>query len=161
MQIAEQKVVTLDYILKDDAGTVIDQSQNGQFVYLHGAFNIVPGLEKALDGKTSGDQVSVSVSPEDGYGERDDARSQVVEREMFDTPDEIEVGRQFHAQSPDGETLVITVTAVEGDKITIDGNHPLAGVTLNFDVTIVDVREATEEEISHGHVHGPDDHHHD
>ena len=103
MQIAEQKVVTLDYTLTDDAGTVLDQSRDGQFVYLHGAFNIVPGLEEALAGKSAGEEINVSVPPEKAYGPRDESRSQVVSREMFDTPEQIEVGRQFHAQSPDGE----------------------------------------------------------
>ena len=161
MQIAEHKVVTLDYTLTDDAGTVLDQSRDGQFVYLHGAFNIVPGLEEALAGKTAGEELNVSVPPEKAYGPRDEGRSQVVSREMFDTPEQIDVGRQFHAQSPDGEMLVITVTKVDGDNITIDGNHPLAGITLNFDVKVVDVRDATTEELEHGHVHGPGGHQHD
>ena len=160
MEIANEKVVTIDYTLKDDEGNIIDQSQGGQFAYLHGAQNIIPGLENALTGKQSGDEVNVSISPEEGYGPRDESLQQVVSKEMFASPDEIEVGRQFHAQSPSGDVLTITVTGVDGDQITIDGNHPLAGVNLNFDVKVVDVRDATPEELSHGHVHGPEGHEH-
>ncbi len=153
MQIADQKVVTIDYTLTDDNGNILDRSEGGRFAYLHGAHNIIPGLEKALAGKAAGDEVEVRIQPEEGYGPRDETLRQVVSREMFDTPDEIEVGRQFHAQTPEGDTLIITVVGVEGDEVTIDGNHPLAGMTLNFDVKVVDVREATAEEIAHGHAH--------
>ncbi len=159
MQIAQQKVVTIDYTLTDDQGAVIDQSEGGQFTYLHGASNIIPGLEKALEGKSAGDAVQVKVSPDEGYGERNDALTQQVPKAMFGDH-EPEAGQQFHAQTPQGQTMVVTVTGVEGDDVTIDGNHPLAGVNLNFDVKVIDVREATEEELSHGHVHGPDGHEH-
>jgi FKBP-type peptidyl-prolyl cis-trans isomerase SlyD len=160
MQIAEQKVVTFNYILKDDDGNVIDQSQDASFVYLHGASNIVPGLENALSGRVAGDEIAVSVAPEDGYGVRDDSRVQTVPREMFPADTEISPGMQFHAQGPDGQSLVVAVVAVEDETVTVDGNHPLAGVQLNFEVSIVDVRDATADEISHGHAHGPDAHHH-
>ena len=160
MQIAEQKVVTFNYILKDDDGNVIDQSHDASFVYLHGASNIVPGLENALSGKVAGDAFSVSVAPEQGYGVRDDSRVQAVPREMFPADTEIAPGMQFHAQGPDGQSLVVTVAAVGEDTVTVDGNHPLAGVQLNFEVSIVDVRDATDGEISHGHAHGPGVHHH-
>ncbi len=157
MQIAKDKVVTIDYTLTDDAGKVIDQSANGDFAYLHGASNIIPGLEMALVGKDAGDEVSVTVPPEEAYGARDESLKQVVSRDMFQSPEEIEVGRQFHAQTPSGETLVITVVGVQDEEVTIDGNHPLAGVNLNFDVKVVDVRDATKEEIDHGHTHGTED----
>ena len=160
MQIAENAVVTIDYTLKDNEGNVIDQSTNGQFAYLHGAANIIPGLEKALTGKQAGDELSVSVSPAEGYGERNDAMVQAVPREMFETGTNPEVGMQFHAESPQGDVIVVTVIGVEDDTITVDGNHPLAGVDLNFDVKVIDVRQATEEEIAHGHVHGPEGHAH-
>ena len=160
MKIAENKVVTIDYTLTDTDGKILDKAENGSFAYLHGAFNIIPGLETALIGKIAGDSLEVAVEPADGYGERNESLSQTVSKEMFDQQEEIEVGRQFHAQSPDGEMLVITVIGVDGDNVTIDGNHPLAGVPLNFDVSVVDVRDATEEEISHGHVHGEGGHHH-
>ena len=161
MIVEKHKVVTLDYVLKDDSGNVIDQAQDGNFAYLHGANNIIPGLENALAGKTAGDALSVTIEPEQGYGQRDDSMSQVVNRSMFHPDDPIELGKQYHAQSPDGQTIVITITDIAGDDITIDGNHPLAGVNLNFDVTVVNVREASNEEIQHGHVHGPEGHHHD
>ncbi|NNG13871.1 MAG: peptidylprolyl isomerase [Gammaproteobacteria bacterium] len=160
MQIADQKVVTLNYTLRDDQDTVIDSSQDGSFAYLHGASNIIPGLENALTGKSVNDELSVTVEPAEGYGERNPEMSQVVSIEMFDDADEIEVGRQFHAANPDGQPVVVTVTAVEDGKVTVDGNHPLAGVTLNFEVKVMDIRDASDEEVEHGHVHGPDGHHH-
>jgi FKBP-type peptidyl-prolyl cis-trans isomerase SlyD len=153
MTISANKVVILDYTLTDESGTVLDQSSNGQFAYLHGAKNIIPGLENALAGKSAGDNLNVSVSPELGYGLRDENLSQVVGIDMFESPSDVEVGLQFHAQAGDGSTLVITVTKINGDEVTIDGNHPLAGRTLNFDVTVVDVRDAPEQEIAHQHVH--------
>lgn len=160
MQISDKMVVTIDYTLKDDNGTILDNSTEGNFAYLHGANNIIPGLENALTGKSAGDEVEVSVSPTEGYGEHNETMIQAVPREMFDSEQEIEVGMQFHAESPEGEMIVVTVTDIEGDDVTVDGNHPLAGVNLNFGVKIIDIREATEEEIEHGHVHGPGGHHH-
>ena len=160
MQISDKMVVTIDYTLKDDNGTVLDSSTEGNFAYLHGANNIIPGLENALTGKSAGDEVDVSVSPTEGYGEHNETMIQAVPRDMFDSEQEIQVGMQFHAQSPEGEMIVVTVTDIEGEDITVDGNHPLAGVNLNFGVKVIDIREASEEEIEHGHVHGPDDHHH-
>ena len=160
MQIANNSVVTLHYTLKDNDGNLIDQSDDGSFLYLHGAMNIIPGLENALTGKTKGEKLSVKVAPADGYGERDPARIQDVPKEMFENTDELAVGAQFHAQGPDGQAIVVTVAEVKEDTVVIDANHSLAGVDLNFDVEIIDVREASEEEISHGHVHGPGGHHH-
>lgn len=160
MQIEPNSVVTLHYTLKDNDGNIIDQSEDGSFLYLHGAMNIIPGLEKALTGKTVGDELSVSVSPDEGYGEKDSTRIQEVPKDMFDNADDIKVGVQFHAQSPDGAAIVVTVTEVKDDTVVIDGNHALAGVDLNFDVKVVEIREASEEEISHGHVHGPGGHQH-
>jgi len=160
MQIESNSVVTLHYILKDNNGNVIDQSDDGSFLYLHGAMNIIPGLENALTGKSAGDEISVTVSPEEGYGAKDPERIQEVPKEMFENSDEIAVGTQFHAQSPDGGAIVVTVTEVKDDVVVIDGNHALAGVDLNFDVKVIDVRLASEEEMAHGHVHGPHGHHH-
>ena len=160
MQIGNNKVVVINYTLKDDAGNLIDSSQDGSFAYLHGASNIVPGLENALAGKTQGDELSVVLAPEDGYGPRDDAKQAVVPRDMFPSDAEIDVGMQFHAQGPEGRDLLVTVVGVENDGIVIDGNHPLAGITLTFQVTVVGVRDATDEEISHGHVHGTGGHVH-
>ena len=160
MQIADKMVVTIDYTLKDDNGNILDSSNDGNFAYLHGSNNIIPGLENALTGKLAGDEVDVKVSPAEGYGERNDSMVQAVPRDMFDSEQEIEVGMQFHAQSPEGDMVVVTVTDVDKDDITVDGNHPLAGMNLNFGVKVVDVREATAEEMDHGHVHGPAGHEH-
>ena len=160
MQISKNSVVTLNYILKNDEGEIIDESQDGSFLYMHGAGGIISGLEDQLEGKSAGDSLSAHIEPADGYGERDDSMIQTVSRDMFEADHPVEEGLQFHAESPEGDMLTITVTKVDGDKITIDGNHPLAGIALNFEVTIVDVREASAEEIEHGHAHGPDGHHH-
>ena len=160
MQIGEQKVVILHYTLTDNDGRVIDKSEDGSFAYLHGASNIIPGLEDALTGKSAGEEMSVSVSPEQAYGVRDESMLQQVPKNMFEDASQIAVGTQFHAQGPNGEMLVVTVMEVEEEHVVVDGNHPLAGVELNFDVKIIDVRDASEEEIEHGHVHGPDGHHH-
>jgi FKBP-type peptidyl-prolyl cis-trans isomerase SlyD len=160
MQIEAQKVVTLNYTLTDNEGNVIDQSNDSSFAYLHGANNIIPGLENALSGKSSGDSLNVTVSPEEGYGERDPNKTQSVPRNMFPDDADIDIGMQFHAQGPSGETLVVTVAKIEDDAITVDGNHPLAGEQLNFAVEVMDVREASKEELDHGHVHGPGGHDH-
>lgn len=160
MQIEDNKIVVMNYTLTKDDGEVLDQSDDGSFAYLHGAQNIIPGLENALDGKKAGDKLQVKVAPADGYGERNAEMVQVVGKEMFESETEIEVGMQFNAEGPEGHPLMITVTAVDDNDITIDGNHPLAGVGLNFDVAIVEVKDASQEEIEHGHVHGPDGHHH-
>ena len=160
MQIEANSVVTLHYTLKDNDGNIIDQSDDGSFLYLHGAMNIIPGLENALTGKAAGDEFSVTISPEEGYGNREPGRIQEVPKEMFQDAGEVAVGVQFHAQGRDAQPLVVTVTEIKDDVVVIDGNHALAGVDLNFAVKVIEVREATEEEISHGHVHGPHGHHH-
>ena len=160
MQIAAKKVATIAYTLTDDNGNLIDQAnKNEPFAFIHGVGNIIPGLESALEGKSAGDQISVKIEPANAYGERDDNLTQVLGKEMFEGVDEITPGMQFHAQTNQGMSIV-TVTKVEDDQVTIDGNHPLAGVTLNFDVDVLDVRDATEEELDHGHAHGTGGHHH-
>ncbi len=160
MQIEPNTVVTLHYTLKDNDGKIIDQSDDDSFLYLHGAMNIIPGLENALTGKSAGDELSIKVSPEEGYGVKEENRIQEVPKDMFDNSEEIKVGVQFHAQSPDGSAVVVTVTEVKDDVVVVDGNHALAGMELNFDVKVVNVREASAEEIEHGHVHGPQGHQH-
>ena len=155
MQVTKNKVVSIDYTLKDDAGEVIDSSEGSEpLFYLHGFENIVPGLEAALEGRNAGDKVQVSVSPSEGYGERDDSLQQVVPRQAFQGVEDLQVGMQFRAESDAGQQIV-TIIAVDGDDVTVDANHPLAGETLNFDITIVEVRDATADELEHGHVHGP------
>lgn len=160
MQVAKHKVVSIDYTLTDNQGMELDSSRGkAPFAYIHGIGNIIPGLESALEGKEAGDAVQAVIPPDKGYGDRDENLVQQLSRGQFDTEGNIEVGMQFHAMSENGPR-VVTVISVQDDKVTIDGNHPLAGVTLHFDVTIKDVREATGDELSHGHVHGADDHHH-
>ena len=127
--------------------------------YLHGHKNIIPGLENALIGKGVEDELSVTVTPEEAYGERHEQLIKEVPMQAFQGVDKVEPGMQFNAESPQGPQL-ITVTKVDGDTVTVDGNHPLAGVTLNFDVKVVEVRDASEEELSHGHVHGAGGHEH-
>ncbi len=152
--IGDKLVVTMHYTLTDNEGTTIDSSEgNDPLGYLHGAGNIIPGLEKALVGKTVGDTLNVTVDPAEGYGEIMDDLIQSVDKAAFEGVEDIEPGMGFEATAPDGSMQRIVVRAIEGDQVVVDANHPLAGVTLNFAVEIVTVREATEEEISHGHVH--------
>ncbi|MFO7581038.1 peptidylprolyl isomerase [Guyparkeria sp.] len=160
MQVQNDHVVSIDYTLKNDAGEVMDSSeQTGPLAYLHGHQNIIPGLEKALNDKSVGDSFTVSIEPAEAYGERNEEMIQTVPRSMFQGVDEIEPGMRFQAQTEGGVT-VVTVKEVNGDEITLDGNHELAGETLHFDVEVKDVRAASEEEIEHGHVHGPGGHEH-
>lgn len=159
MEISKHKVVTMDYTLTDEQGNTIDTSDGREpLAYIHGVGGIIPGLEAALEGRSPGEQLQVKIAPEDGYGDRDETLLQVVPRDRFDVED-VNVGMQFHAQAEDGVS-VVTVVAVSDAEVTVDANHPLAGVTLNFDVEVKDVRDATEEELSHGHVHGPGGHEH-
>jgi FKBP-type peptidyl-prolyl cis-trans isomerase SlyD len=160
VEITADRVVLIHYTLKDDAGAVIDSSSGADpLAYIQGHGNLVAGLEKALEGKQDGDTVAVSVAPADGYGTHDSALIQRVPKRSLQGSGEIKKGMQFQGQTPDGMRL-FTVTAVMGDMITLDGNHPLADKTLHFDVDIVSVREATTEELEHGHVHGAGGHHH-
>ncbi len=161
MLIANQHVVAIDYTLSNDAGEVIDSSAGAEpLVYLHGAGNIIAGLENALAGKAVGDELEVSIEPEDAYGEYSAELITNLGREMFEGVEELEVGMQFHASAPDGGMQIVTIRDVDGDQVTIDGNHPLAGQQLNFKVKVVSVRAASEEEVAHGHVHGEGGHQH-
>lgn len=161
MLIANQHVVTIDYTLSNDAGEVIDSSAGAEpLVYLHGAGNIIAGLENALLGKQVDDELEVSIEPEDAYGEYSAELITTLGREMFEGVDELQVGMQFHASAPDGGMQIVTIREVDGDDVIIDGNHPLAGQQLNFKVKVVGVRAASEEEIAHGHVHGEGGHQH-
>jgi FKBP-type peptidyl-prolyl cis-trans isomerase SlyD len=154
MQIAERTVASFHYTLTGEDGEVIDSSREREpLAYLHGAGNIVPGLEKAMAGRSQGDSFQVTVTPEEGYGMRHEEMVQVVPKSAFEGAPEPKPGMQFQGQGPQGPVLV-TVKSVEGDQVTIDGNHPLAGKTLNFDIEVTEVREASEEELNHGHVHG-------
>lgn len=158
MQIASGHVAHFHYTLKNPQGETIDSSIGREpMAYLHGAHNIVPGLEAELEGKTTGDKVSVVVPPETGYGEKHDGLVQQVPRTAFgDQP--VEPGMRFNAETDQGPRMVV-IAAVDDETVTVDGNHPLAGETLHFDVEITDVRVATEQEIAHGHTHdGGHDH---
>jgi FKBP-type peptidyl-prolyl cis-trans isomerase SlyD len=159
VHIEAKKAVSIDYTLKDDGGRVIDSSKGrGPLTYLHGGSNIVPGLERALEGKAVGDTIDVSVPPDQGYGVRDERliRNIAVRR----LPNrKAEVGQQLQVQTEHGPQL-LTIKAVRGDYATVDANHPLAGMTLHFNVTVTEIRDATEEELAHGHVHGPQGHDH-
>ena len=159
LKIKDDLVVKIHYKLSDDEGNTLDSSHGEEpLSYIHGYENLVPGLEKALDNKSVGESVSVSVKPAEGYGEFSSELVQEMDREAFKDVEPLEVGMEFHAQGEDGNLQHIEVKAIENDKVTIDGNHPFAGMNLNFEVEILEIREATKEEIDHGHVH--DGHHH-
>ena len=158
MQIAKHKVVSIDYALTNDEGALIDTSEDSKpLMYLHGVGGIIPGLEQALEGKTSGEQLSVSIEPADAYGHRHDELQKVVSRERFADVDDLQVGMRFRAATETGDQLLMTVVEIGESTVTVDGNHQLAGVTLHFEVTIRDVRDATPDEISQGHAHDPED----
>jgi FKBP-type peptidyl-prolyl cis-trans isomerase SlyD len=161
MVVAADKVVLINYTLTNDGGKVIDSSAGGEpLAYIHGHGNLIPGLERELEGKPAGTKLSVKIAPADGYGERDAGLVQRVPKRSFGNVSNLQPGMQFQAQTSDGHARVVTVKGVQGDMVTIDGNHPLAGEHLNFEVEITEVREATPEELEHGHVHGPGGHHH-
>jgi FKBP-type peptidyl-prolyl cis-trans isomerase SlyD len=152
--IGDNVVASIHYKLTDDSGEILDSSEGSDpLAYLHGAGNLIPGLEKELVGKTAGASLQVTVAPEEAYGTKQDELIEVVPRAAFQGVESIEPGMGFEAQGSDGQERRIVVTEVNGDDITVDGNHPLAGVELTFDVQVVEVRDATEEEIAHGHVH--------
>jgi FKBP-type peptidyl-prolyl cis-trans isomerase SlyD len=160
MSIATDSVVTIHYTLKDEAGNTLDSSAGGDpIAYLHGHGNIVPGLERQLEGKKAGDKLNVQVAPADGYGEYDKQLVQQVPRRAMKEIPNVTVGMRLSAQTSHG-TQTVTVTHVASDMVTIDANHPLAGKALNFEVEITEVRQATKEELSHGHVHGAGGHDH-
>ncbi len=152
--IGNNTVVSVNYTLTNDAGEVLDRSEDSKpMSYLHGAGNIIPGLEKAMAGKAPGDMFQVRVEPAEAYGEIKPDGIKVIERAAFEGVESLEPGMTFEAQAPDGTSQRIVVKKVEGENVTIDINHPLAGVALNFDIHVVSVRESTEEERTHGHAH--------
>jgi FKBP-type peptidyl-prolyl cis-trans isomerase SlyD len=154
MQIADRTVASFHYTLTDAAGKVLDSSEGRDpLAYLHGAGNIVPGLEKAMAGRSAGDSFEVDVAPEEGYGPRHDELVQTLPKSAFQGVPEPQPGMQFQGNGPQGP-IVVTVTAVEEENVTVDGNHPLAGQALHFAIEVTEVRDATEEELNHGHVHG-------
>jgi FKBP-type peptidyl-prolyl cis-trans isomerase SlyD len=161
MQIEKNKVATIDYTLTNPQGQVLDTSKGAApLSYLHGVGGIIPGLETALEGKSMGEQVSVTIAPEHAYGARNEQLVQEIPRQAFQGVQEIRPGMQFRAQGPNGQQTTVAVISVTDDSVKVDANHPLAGITLKFDVNIVGVRDATPDELAHGHVHGPDGGHH-
>ena len=159
-KIAANKVVTISYTLRDDDGEIIDSSDEGTpLVYLHGASNIVPGLEEELEGAGPGDSIEASIPPEKGYGPRI-GESQEVPRKLFPAEAELVAGMQVVAHDDEGRQIPFFITGIGEETVTVDPNHPLAGETLHFDVTIEALRDATEEEVAHGHPHGEGGHHH-
>lgn len=159
MQITKDTVVQFHYTLTDEDGKMLDGSAGRDpFAYLHGAGMIVAGLEEKLEGQKAGDALEVIVPPEKGYGLPDPRMVMAVPKDRFGDQ-KVEAGMQFQA-GEEGQLGLFTVTKVSSEEVTLDGNHPLAGVTLKFHVEVVEVREATQEELSHGHVHGPGGHHH-
>jgi FKBP-type peptidyl-prolyl cis-trans isomerase SlyD len=156
MNIAKDSVVTLDYRLHLGDGKIIEESeQEDPLVYLHGYEEIVPGLEKALEGKTAGEALKVQVSPEEGYGEYDPDGVEEVPREDFPADLELEAGGIISATDDEGDEVDFLVKEVRGQTVVVDFNHPLAGKTLHFEVKVREVRAATEEELEHGHAHAP------
>lgn len=159
--IANDTVVSFLYTLQDENKKVLDSSQDGEpLAYLHGHGQIIKGLETALMGKKVGDKLQVSVSPEDGYGQYDESLVSNIEKKRFPKGATLEVGAGFQMASPDGHRMMVQITAVQETTVTINANHPLAGVKLLFDVEIVGIRPATKEELEHGHAHSGDGHHH-
>jgi FKBP-type peptidyl-prolyl cis-trans isomerase SlyD len=158
--VEKDKVVAIKYTLKDEAGEIVDRSGDEPMEYLHGAGNIVPGLEKQLTGKSAGDTLVAKVSPEEGYGPKHDVKPQQIPRSAFPSDAKLEKGMSFSMSSNDGRTFPIWITKIQGPTVTVSPNHPLAGQSLHFDVEVVSVRDAHEEEIAHGHPHGPGGHHH-
>lgn len=160
MNITKNSVVTMHYTLKNDEGTTLDSSIGKQpLVYIQGMGNLIPGLENALEGKIKGDKVNVRIEAKDAYGEKQEDYIQAVPRTEFENAADIEVGMQFQVSAGD-QPMIVTVIEVKENEVILDGNHPLAGVPLNFDVEVMDLRAATAEEIAHRHVHGPGGHHH-
>ena len=154
MQISDKKAVTIHYTLTNSAGEQLDSSRDEEpMLYLQGQGQIIAGLEEALDGKKADDKFTVTIPADKAYGERNDGMTQTVSMSMFEGVEKVEEGMQFHADASGG-TGVVTVTKIEGDDVTIDGNHPLAGEALTFDVEVIAVRDATDDELNHGHVHG-------
>lgn len=160
MKIANNTVASIKYVLTDSDNNIIDKSEDGKFSFLVGAGNIIPGLENALMEKSVGDKFDVSIAPAEAYGEHNKDLIHKVPKTQFPADVNIEAGMQFQGQTPDGQMTIVTVSEVADDHVFVDNNHPLAGVQLNFAVEVTNIREATETEVEHGHVHDEHSHHH-
>lgn len=156
----KNKAVFMHYTLKNDAGEVLDSSEGRDPLgFIQGIGNIIAGLDKQIEGKKAGDTFSATIPPEEAYGHQNDDLIQTASKEEFKELGDIKVGTRFHVQGPQGVAPGV-ITKIEGDTVTFDINHPLAGETLHFDVEITEVRDCTDEELDHGHIHGPGGHHH-
>jgi len=155
-----KSVVGISYVLTNNVGEELDRAEKAEpLLYIHGVGQLVPGLEKELEGMSVGQSKKVTVSPTEGYGEINPDLKMTLPRSQFPKDTELEAGMQFFATTG-GERMMLTVIAVNGDKVEVDGNHPLSGQTLKFEVDVISIRDATDEELQHGHVHGPGGHHH-
>lgn len=159
MKIEQDKVAQIEYTLTNSAGEVMDKSNGQPLAYLHGHHNLIPGLEAELLGKAVGDKFTATIAAADAYGEKHEGMIQQVPSELFQGVDKIEVGMRFEAQSDQGVQSV-EIVAIDGDQVTVDANHPLAGQDLTFEVEVVGIRDASADELEHGHAHGAGGHHH-
>ncbi|MDG2071866.1 MAG: peptidylprolyl isomerase [Pseudomonadales bacterium] len=154
MKISKHSIVSIHYELTNDSGETLDSSEGQDpLTYLHGTGSLIPGLERELEGKQVGDDLTAVITPADGYGEQDDALIRDIPRSAFGDVDDLSPGMQFQGGGEGEAPQVFTITKITGDQVTVDGNHPLAGMTLKFDVSIESIRDATPEELDHGHVH--------
>ena len=160
MQLTKNKVAILNYTLKDKENNILDQHNDGSFTYIHGAKSLMPALENALEGAQAGDKIDIVIEPEDAYGVHNPEKIQRVPKKIFPPEQELEIGMHFRSAMPNGTAVNVLITEIETDEVVVDGNHPLAGKQLNFDIEVLEVRDATEEELEHGHVHGPGGHQH-
>ena len=161
MALQEKKVIIFNYTLKDENGEMLDSTEKGgPFSFVTGNQQVLPGLEDALSRMIIGSKKNIKLAAADAYGEYDEGAVQKVKRNLFPEEAELEIGTSYFAHSPEGQHLQFIITEIEDDVITANFNHPLAGKDLEFDVELLDIRDATPEEISHGHVHGPGGHHH-
>ncbi len=160
VNVAPGCVVAFHYILTDDQGQELDRSKDQPLPVLFGAGNVIPGMEKGLEGHEVGDKFTIDVPPEEGYGLRRPGLEQQVPRSAFPADAQLFPGLMVQAETQDGQVVPLWLTEITDEQVTVDPNHPLAGMTLHFDVEIVEVREATAEETAHGHAHMPGQHHH-
>ncbi len=160
MTISKNCVVSIDYVVKDADGTLLESSEGDDLSFIHGMGVLVPGLEEDMEGKETGFEIKKTLGPDEAFGRRDEALVLEVSKEEFENPEDVEVGLAFQAEIGD-DIRFCTVIQIEGDKVVVDANHPFADKTLQFEVKVKTVREASEEELEHGHVHGTEGHHDD
>ena len=161
MALAQNKVVTMNYTLKDDQGNIIQTTNNSRpFQFLSGNQQILPKLESEIDAMIIGSKKNVKIAAAEAYGEYSKQAIQQVKKESFPADVDLKVGMEFVSNSPEGHQMPFVIKEIKNEEITVDFNHPLAGMDLEFDVELIDIRNATPEEMQHGHVHGPDGHHH-